>query len=98
MQDDLFDDFSVRRHPGYGSMANTAPGHRFPYEIVLVPFPSGTAVSRGSAVDADQATVAFHSELQLLKRERRQGELVILKHSDEDRPILREPLNSSEFA
>jgi hypothetical protein len=55
-------------------------------------------ISRGSAADADQATVAFHAELQRLRQERRQGELVILKHSEENRPILREPLRTGEIA
>ncbi len=66
------------------------PSHRF--DVVLQPsFPDEPIVLR-SAADPNRATMAFHEELQRLTSQGAMGELIMLKHNDVPKRILRHPL------
>jgi hypothetical protein len=62
------------------------------FEIVLMPPSQEKPVPLRSTNDPDKATVAFHAELQRLKQERAQGELVVLQQGAEGTTLLRQPL------
>lgn len=67
------------------------------FEIIFHPDTDEAPVSLESAVDANQATMAFHAQVQRLLREGTPGELVIVNHygnqgSHEGNAVLRQPL------
>ncbi len=67
------------------------------FEIVFRPDSDGDPIPLESAVDADQATMAFHAQVQRLMREGLHGELVIMNRngnhgSPEGSAVLRQPL------
>ncbi len=73
----------------------TGRGRRF--EIVFRPDSDEAPIPLESAVDADQATMAFHAQVQRLMREGTPGELVLVNHhgnqgSLEGSAVLRQPL------
>ena len=69
------------------------PSHRF--DVVLQPaFPDAPIVLR-SAVDPNQATLAFHEELQRLTTQGAIGELILLRYNDVPTRLLRHPLEGS---
>ena len=66
------------------------------FEIIFRP-DDEAPIALESVVDANQATMAFHAQVQRLTREGTPGELVILNHhanqlSYEGNAILRQPL------
>ena len=67
------------------------------YEIIFRPDADEVPVPLESAVDANQATMIFHSQFQRLMREGTSGELVILNGHDicgapDGNALLRQPL------
>ena len=66
------------------------PSHRF--DIVLQPSRPDEPVVLRSAVDPNQATVAFQEEFERLTAEGTLGELVMLRCNAISTPILRQPL------
>ena len=67
------------------------------FEIIFCPDTDEAPIPLESAVDANQATMAFHAQVQRLTREGTPGELVILNHhgnqgSHEGNAVLRQPL------
>ena len=67
------------------------------FEIVFLPDTNEAPIPLESAGDADQATMAFHEQVQRLMREGTSGELVIVnRHGKQDSlqgiPVLRQPL------
>lgn len=62
------------------------------FEIVLLPPAKEAPISLHSTSDADKATMDFHTELQRLRKERVQGELVILQRGEPASALLRQPL------
>ena len=67
------------------------------YEIIFLPDTDEAPIPLESVVDANQATVVFHSRFQRLLREGTPGELVIVNHherrgSTEGNAVLRQPL------
>jgi hypothetical protein len=67
------------------------------YEIVLLPAADEAPIPLESLRDANEATLAFHTQLQRLKREGTAGELVLLNRDSRDPlldegPVLRLPL------
>ncbi len=66
------------------------PTHVF--EIVLVPLAKEPPIPLVTTSDADKATIDFHTELQRLKKERVQGELIIIQQGEEPSALLRQPL------
>ena len=67
------------------------------FEIIFHPDTDEAPVPLESAVDANQATMAFHAQVQRLLREGTPGELVIVNHhgnqgSHEGNAVLRQPL------
>jgi hypothetical protein len=67
-------------------------GPRPAYEIVLVNAPGADPQRVASAVDANEATLAFHATLQQLRRERTTGELWVRRFQRGGQIVLREPL------
>lgn len=66
------------------------PAHTF--EIILkLPAP-GKPIALRSTSDPNQATMAFHTELQRLKQERTEGELIVVQHGGQEQAVLRLPL------
>jgi hypothetical protein len=68
------------------------PGPSQRFEIVLVSSARDDPVTLGSETDPDQATVTFHQELQRLKKERIQGELIMVCHENTGNAVLRQSL------
>jgi hypothetical protein len=69
------------------------PSHRF--DVVLQPsLPEAPIVLR-SAIDPNQATLAFHEELQRLTTQGAIGELILLRYNDVPTRLLRHPLEGS---
>jgi hypothetical protein len=67
------------------------------FEIVFHPDTDEGPVPLDSVVDANQATMVFHTQYQRLMREGTPGELVIMNHNDhqgapEGSAVLRQPL------
>jgi hypothetical protein len=67
------------------------------FEIIFRPDSDEAPIPLESVVDADQATMAFHAQVQRLMREGTPGELVIMNHpgnqgSHEGNAVLRQPL------
>ena len=67
------------------------------FEIVFRPDTDEAPIPLESAVDANQATMVFHAQVQRLMREGTPGELVLVNHYDrqgssEGNAILRQPL------
>ena len=63
-----------------------------PFAIVLRADEAAAPVVLQSARDADEATVAFHSERQRLKQCRVVGDLLLMRQGKGARKLLREPL------
>ena len=67
------------------------------FEIIFRPDSDEAPIPLESAVDANQATIVFHAQVQRLMREGTPGELVIMNHHDrqsssEGNAVLRQPL------
>jgi hypothetical protein len=67
------------------------------FEIIFRPDSDEAPIQLESVADANQATMAFHAQVQRLLREGTPGELVIMNHhgchgSHEGNAILRQPL------
>jgi hypothetical protein len=67
------------------------------FEIIFRPDTEDAPIPLESVVDANQATMAFHAQVQRLMREGTPGELVIMNHhgnhgSHQGNAILRQPL------
>jgi hypothetical protein len=67
------------------------------FEIIFRPDTDEGPIPLESAVDANQATMVFHAQVQRLMREGISGELVLVNHYDwqgssEGNAILRQPL------
>jgi hypothetical protein len=67
------------------------------FEIIFRPDTDEAPIPLESVVDANQATMAFHAQVQRLMREGTHGELVIMNHrghhgSHEGNAILRQPV------
>ena len=67
------------------------------FEIIFCPDTDEAPIPLESAVDANQATMAFHAQAQRLMREGTPGELVIMNHhgnhgSHDGNAVLRQPL------
>jgi hypothetical protein len=62
------------------------------FEIVLLPPAEEKPVPLRSTNDPNKATMVFHAELQRLRQEHAQGELVVLQAGDEGNTLLRQPL------
>ena len=67
------------------------------FEIIFHPDSEEGPIPLESAVDANQATMVFHTQFQRLTREGIPGELVIMNHHDrqgtaEGNAVLRHPL------
>lgn len=67
------------------------------FEIIFRPDTDDAPIPLESVSDADQATMAFHAQVQRLMDEGTPGELVILNHhgtqgSHEGSAVLRQPL------
>jgi hypothetical protein len=68
------------------------------FEIIFRPDTDEAPISLKSVVDANQATMMFHAQVQRLMREGTPGELVIMNHHDrqgshEVAAVLRQPLS-----
>ena len=57
------------------------------YEIVLRPDTDEAPIPLESAHDANEATLAFHTQLQRLKREGTRGELLLLNSEGHNQPL-----------
>ncbi len=57
------------------------------YEIVLRPDTDGAPIALESVHDANEATLAFHTQLQRLKREGTTGELLLLNSDGNNQPL-----------
>jgi hypothetical protein len=66
------------------------PSHRF--QVVLQPSATDAPIVLRSAADPNQATLAFHEELQRLMTQGVAGELAMRNHQHGRTPILRQPL------
>jgi hypothetical protein len=83
---------------GAGSGGKTVrSGRARRFEIIFRPDTDEGPIPLESAVDANQATMVFHAQVQRLMQEGIPGELVILNHYDrqgsiEGNAILRQPL------
>ncbi len=64
--------------------------HRF--EVVLQPSLPDEPIVLRSTVDPNDATVAFHQELERLTAQRAMGELILMRHNRISKRILRQPL------
>jgi hypothetical protein len=67
------------------------------FEIVFRPDSDEAPIPLESVIDANQATVAFHAQVQRLMREGTTGELVLMnRHGNEEflegNAVLRQPL------
>jgi hypothetical protein len=67
------------------------------FEIIFRPDTDEAPIPLESVVDANQATMAFHAQVQRLMREGTPGELVIMNHHDkhgshDGNAVLRQPL------
>jgi hypothetical protein len=67
------------------------------FEIIFRPDTDEAPIPLESVVDANQATMAFHAQVQRLMREGTPGELVIMNHlgtqgSHYENAVLRQPL------
>ena len=67
------------------------------FEIIFRPDTDEAPIPLESVVDANQATMVFHAQVQRLMREGTPGELVIMHHhgkqgSHEGNAVLRQPL------
>jgi len=67
------------------------------FEIIFRPDTDEAPIPLESVVDADQATMVFHAQVQRLMREGTPGELVIMNHhgkpgSHEGNALLRQPV------
>ena len=65
------------------------------FEIVWKPSPAEAPIVLRSAVDANDATMAFHEELVSLKRQQATGELFMRSGDCAGRPLLRQPLKKN---
>jgi hypothetical protein len=87
-----------------GEVTGTAPGGMIVrsgrvrrFEIIFRPDSDEAPIPLESVLDANQATMAFHAQVQRLMREGTPGELVIMNHygnqgSLEGSAVLRQPL------
>ena len=66
------------------------PSHRF--EVVLQASSADEPIVLRSAADPNNATIAFHEELQRLTTQGATGELLMWNHRKGHTPILRQPL------
>jgi hypothetical protein len=64
--------------------------HRF--EVVLQPSLPDEPIVLRSTVDPNDATVAFHQELERLTAQRAMGELILMRYNRISKRILRQPL------
>jgi hypothetical protein len=64
------------------------------FEIVWQPSPAEALIVLRSAVDADDATMAFHEELARLRIQEATGELVMRKGDRARLPLFRQPLKN----
>jgi hypothetical protein len=64
------------------------------FEIVWQPSPAEAPIVLRSAVDADDATMAFHEELARLRIQEATGELVMRKGDRARLPLFRQPLKN----
>ena len=67
------------------------------FEIIFRPDTDEAPIPLESVVDANQATMMFHAQVQRLMREGTPGELVIMNHHDRQGPhegaaVLRQPV------
>lgn len=62
------------------------------FEIVLLPPEEEQPVPLRSTTDPNKATMVFHAELQRLRQERAEGELIVLQAGDDGNTLLRQPL------
>ena len=74
-----------------------ASGRARRFEIIFRPDTDEAPIALESVGDANQATMAFHAQVQRLMRKGAHGELVIMNHrgnqgSPEGNAILRQPL------
>lgn len=62
------------------------------FEIMLKLPATEKPIALRATSDPNQATMAFHTELQRLKQERTEGELIVVQRRGEDLAVLRQPL------
>jgi hypothetical protein len=62
------------------------------YAIVFEPVKRGPRTSLKATHDANEATVAFHTALRLLRTQGIAGELLLRKQHDESLILLRQPV------
>jgi hypothetical protein len=65
------------------------------FEIVWQPSPAEAPIVLRSAVDANEATMAFHEELARLRSQEATGELFIRKGDRARHPLMRQPLKNN---
>jgi hypothetical protein len=65
------------------------------FEIVWQPSPSEAPIVLRSAVDANEATMAFHEELARLRSQEATGELFMRKGDSARHPLVRQPLKKN---
>ena len=68
--------------------------HRF--DVVLQPSLPDAPIVLRSTVDPNQATLAFHEELQRLTTQGAIGELIMLRYNNVPKRLLRQPLEGSK--
>ena len=62
------------------------------FEVVLQPSLPDEPIVLRSTVDPNDATVAFHQELERLTAQRAMGELILMRYNRISKRILRQPL------
>ena len=67
-------------------------GARDQFEVVLQTSPGDTPIVLRSTADVNEATMAFHEVLQLLRRQAATGELIVRNANSALVPLLRQPL------
>ncbi len=68
------------------------PVRLHPFEVELNASATQESQVLHTACDANQATLAFDAELQRLTQQPIDGELLLVRHDEEPRTLLRQPL------
>ncbi len=74
------------------SMPRPKPGRLHPFAVVLRGAGEREPVALHTVADANQATLAFHAQLQRLTEQQIAGDLLLVQHEEVPRTLLRQPL------
>ena len=74
------------------AMPRPKPVRLHPFAVVLLRAGAREPVVLHTLADANQATLAFHAELQRLTEQRIGGDLRLVQHTELPRTLLRQPV------